>query len=1101
MTVNAKGCGCGCDGVDTETPRSTHNRPGLSALRYRVGTHPAFARSMRARLSSREALLPLTTREPDDPAIALLDSWAVVADVLTFYQERIANEGYLRTATEQRSLDHLGALVGYTPRPPLAASTYLAYTVADKERTVVPAGSAVRNTPGQNALPQTYETSEELAARGEWNSLAVRRTDPPGLVYARPDEDVPGNAHRVPSLTLKGTTANLTAGDRLLMLFGDPVSDTDRRAVVRTVFSAKPDFDADTTAVALVSELDQFAAAVLTARTAVDKAVKDAPNGAEVAHVVQNELTPLGALLTPQLLPEAVFTNTIPARLDRLAEISALAEIHLSCTVRKWMNDQVANVIGTVGEVVARAAVLTRRNDLEMDQLIELAEDTLCPPEQGGGSKLAASVDLDDDCGCGCEPDPENCDRATALVALTPMLERLRRPPARPPRKARDVEPDLAELYRPDSDVHPKLLATAQPRIEANLHTAWRNQRITRPPALADLQAMRVKAKIGSVPDSGGGVGVAAAPTTELRLDTVYPAIVPGTWVVLETDKTHVLRVVGVRQALLPVTVGEEEVGTAPVTVVEVDRAVEQPAVGDLVFAQGESQTVLGEPIRTPVGGREIELARLYDGLRPGRWLVVSGERTDIPHTSGITAAELVMLGGIRQWVDATKPGDTVRTSLLLTTPLSYTYARDSVVINANVVEATQGETRDDVLGSGDAAVGGQAFALRQTSADNPLTWLPAPNPSGAEETLTVRVGGVEWRRTEAPLLAGPTEHVYSLGRGDVVRFGDGVHGARLPSGTENVTARYRTGAGRSGNAPAGSVNQLSSQPLHVQAVTNPVPATGGADGDRPGDARVTTPLRMRALDRLVSVRDYEDFTRARAGIGKAAARKLLDGGRQVVHVTIAGTGDVPIDPASALMAGLETALLRYGDLGVPVRVDVRQLVTLVIRAGVKLLPEYSWDLVEPAVRAALLAEFGFDRRELGQSAFLSEVFATVQRVPGVDYVDVDTLAGVPGDASPVDLATLLGRLEGAADCVPAPPARFRERHTRVRRRSDSFPETLTQVARRTGLTVLELLRLNPSLTRFDVGTRLTVASGVVPAQLAVLPPGLPEALMLRRIP
>jgi hypothetical protein len=49
-------------------------------------------------------LLNLTTRDPSDPAMALLDAWATVADVLAFYQERIANEGYLRTATERRSI-------------------------------------------------------------------------------------------------------------------------------------------------------------------------------------------------------------------------------------------------------------------------------------------------------------------------------------------------------------------------------------------------------------------------------------------------------------------------------------------------------------------------------------------------------------------------------------------------------------------------------------------------------------------------------------------------------------------------------------------------------------------------------------------------------------------------------------------------------------------------------------------------------------------------------------------------------------------------------------------------------------------------------------
>ena len=84
-----------------------YNRPGLPTLAYRIGTHSDFVRRMLTALpgqtvpgdpaGSAGPLAALTTRSADDPAIALLDAWATVADVLTFYQERIANEGYLRT--------------------------------------------------------------------------------------------------------------------------------------------------------------------------------------------------------------------------------------------------------------------------------------------------------------------------------------------------------------------------------------------------------------------------------------------------------------------------------------------------------------------------------------------------------------------------------------------------------------------------------------------------------------------------------------------------------------------------------------------------------------------------------------------------------------------------------------------------------------------------------------------------------------------------------------------------------------------------------------------------------------------------------------------
>src|SRR5262249_35805662 len=97
-------CGC-CAGVTTAT-EAPGNRPGLSAVAFRVGTHADFKQAMQAALSDadRPALAPLTTRDVDDFAIALIDAWATVADVLTFYQERIANESYLRTATEMRSV-------------------------------------------------------------------------------------------------------------------------------------------------------------------------------------------------------------------------------------------------------------------------------------------------------------------------------------------------------------------------------------------------------------------------------------------------------------------------------------------------------------------------------------------------------------------------------------------------------------------------------------------------------------------------------------------------------------------------------------------------------------------------------------------------------------------------------------------------------------------------------------------------------------------------------------------------------------------------------------------------------------------------------------
>ncbi len=211
------------------------NRPGVRALAYRVDTHGTFKQRMVDRLrgtsvpvgagQSARPLAALTTRDPDDPAIALVDAWAMVADVITFYQERIANEGFLRTATEPRSVVELARAVGYELAPGIAASVHLAFLVEDAPgaplRALVPKGTKVQSIPGHGELPQTFETMEALNARAEWNELGLH-------IPASPEPDpttVPQKVSgRSTELWLAGTDARLKPGDVLLAALHDQAS-------------------------------------------------------------------------------------------------------------------------------------------------------------------------------------------------------------------------------------------------------------------------------------------------------------------------------------------------------------------------------------------------------------------------------------------------------------------------------------------------------------------------------------------------------------------------------------------------------------------------------------------------------------------------------------------------------------------------------------------------------------------------------------------------------------------------------------------------------------------------------------------------------------
>ena len=175
-------CGC-CEGLSVQTPAQVDNRPGLKAIAYRVGIHGKFKETMLARLSAtRLPALGLKTRGDDDFSIALLDSWATVADVLTFYQKRIANESYLRTATERRSVLELARTIGYELSPGVAANAYLAFELDESPgspgQITIDKGLKVQSTPGPGELSQTFETIESIEARAEWNAMRPRMEKP-----------------------------------------------------------------------------------------------------------------------------------------------------------------------------------------------------------------------------------------------------------------------------------------------------------------------------------------------------------------------------------------------------------------------------------------------------------------------------------------------------------------------------------------------------------------------------------------------------------------------------------------------------------------------------------------------------------------------------------------------------------------------------------------------------------------------------------------------------------------------------------------------------------------------------------------------------------
>jgi hypothetical protein len=1027
-----------------------YNRPGLDAVSYRVGSYADFMATMQVDLSAvaLPALQGLRARDPGDASMALLEAWAIGADVISFYQERIANEGYLRTATERCSVLQLGRLVDYRLRPGVSASVYLAYTLAGNSGPVtIPAGSRAQSVPAPGEQMQTFETAEAVEARTQWNALKPRLNRPQNIRARAPASD-PSRTLPVEMITsmaelwITGTDQHLKQGDRLLFLFGELGT---AEQALRVVKAAEPQQSAQVTRVTLQA-MDPATAAIIDA--------------AGIA-------------------------------LDGLAAYTSDPGYKTWNGALTW---------------VRRMLLLGGDNRGSYDRLVAAAIPGRHLPPAGPPPVEAFTRAVNAAFGTGSEPG-----RPTFNELVNAVYSALKLAPHAQLANRLKLPRSAITALAPASDARPQLLLNFESRLAGSFYAGWSGVPQGRPsPTLSGVYVLRTPAclfgynavvptglKANTEASTKASVPFVPAPAPDwkpseqgeaadvLQLDNAYDSIEADSYVLISppADDSRALPVVArVRNVKVhPRTAYGMSSKTTEIALANDTDAPLWDISGDnetttlrgtQVYAQSEPLDLANVPIVDVVGNispatlptdsaTRLTLDGAVDGLKVGRWVIVQGQRADVPGSNPVNAAELVMIAGVEQGTNSNLPGDTVHSTLVFASNgLAYRYVRSTVSIYANVVHATNGETRNEVLGNGDGTVAMPTFALKQA----PLTFVSATTVDGVQTTLKLVVNGMQWHEVESLAGAAPADRSFVTSTDDTgktsVTFGDGVHGARVPTGIENVSATYRNGIGAPGNVGAGQISLLASKPLGVKDVINPLPATGGADAETRDQARRNVPLAVLALDRLVSVADYADFARTFGGVGKASAVKV--GGQ--VWVTIAGAGDVPIDETSDVYVNLLQAMQRYGDPSLTVGLKVRELLALTLSAKIGLSHDFTWDAVEPVVRSRLLERFGFERGELARAVYLSEIVACMQGVRGVAWVDVDAFGSLD------EAAILAGFGIGTEGEGPATPA----------------PATSAQPARglHTSVPVLGMRR---------------DADGVLrPAQLAYFLADVPDTLLLQ---
>jgi predicted phage baseplate assembly protein len=129
---------------------------GLATIPRQIATFADFRRAMLAAIPTEPPLNQWRPRD-QDLGMMLIEMWAYVCDVLGFYDETIAHESYLRTARRDPSVRMLVGLLGYRPRPAVAARVRLAIKATGRLPLDLPAGMAVRSSAFGSEKPQVFE--------------------------------------------------------------------------------------------------------------------------------------------------------------------------------------------------------------------------------------------------------------------------------------------------------------------------------------------------------------------------------------------------------------------------------------------------------------------------------------------------------------------------------------------------------------------------------------------------------------------------------------------------------------------------------------------------------------------------------------------------------------------------------------------------------------------------------------------------------------------------------------------------------------------------------------------------------------------------------
>ncbi|MBL4647784.1 MAG: hypothetical protein JKY13_02340 [Gammaproteobacteria bacterium] len=340
---------------------------------------------------------------------------------------------------------------------------------------------------------------------------------------------------------------------------------------------------------------------------------------------------------------------------------------------------------------------------------------------------------------------------------------------------------------------------------------------------------------------------------------------------------------------------------------------------------------------------------------------------------------------------------------ITLSDPLPRNSTPSNLVFHANVVTAGHGERKNEtVLGSGNATQARQnlTFPLEHTAfvADENFV-------RGMRADIIVTTEGKIWQEVESLVeQSQPTDHHYMVNVTEEgylkLTFGDGRYGRRLPGGIDNVRIQYRQGSGTVGNVNAQQLTTIVKSNALVDAVRQPVAASGGSDMQTLGEVRQGISTSTSSLGRAVSLPDFETLTVNNASVWQAKAVLTPTQGVNVVILPAGGS-----ELSDELSANLLAFLQNHTTPGTVV--NVSSYTPLYLNLSITVFideTETTPASVTQMIRQQLLAAFSTATRLLGQGIYRGELYGIVEGIAGVRTSEchIDDFAG--GSASPLEV-------------------------------------------------------------------------------------------------